>query len=182
MFINGMNLHREMKYHGRQIVIDATYIDDDLIEIACIDKEDPAIEHEIKRTRDPEEAERIYNDMRYRYSNQPHAELKGKYKKLRNDLFRAMEVGRQADSPEDGGTCNFDAPAIEAPRWIESMVKQAAKEAGTSAFKWKLYRKCFYVFAVPEGGQANRRSRKAEAMTRYLESIGYSALTYSSMD
>ena len=59
------------------------------------------------------------------------ATLTGKYAKLRDDLRKALDAGRQAEqqNPEDGGTCNFDAASISLPRWNRAKVEQAAKEA-----------------------------------------------------
>ena len=180
--VNGLDLHREFKYHGRQLVLDACYVENGIIEVMLMDSKNPAIEHEVKRTKDPDEAERIYNDIRSRYEDQPYKKLSEPYAKLRDDLIKVMEIGRQADSPEDGGTCNFDAPAIVGNGWRESMVRQAAKEAGTTVFKWNPYNNTLWVFGVPGGGQGNRRTRKAEAMTKALAGLGYDALEYSVMD
>lgn len=174
--------HTEMKYHGREIIVDAAYIDSETIEIIVMDKVASNIEYELATTKDPEEAERIFQEYRWKYSEQPHATLAKKYKDLKTALIEAIRTAEESDTPEDGGTCNFDAPAIRGDRWRESMVKQAAREAGTTAFKWKPYHNTYYVFGVPGGGQANRRSRKAEAITETLKSLGYDALEYSAMD
>lgn len=181
-YVNGTDLHREMKYHGRKIIIDASYIDTETIEIMVMDADDIEGEYECKQTKYPEVAESIFRDMRYRYEDQPHKKLSGVYAKLRDDLKCAIEVARQNDTGDDGGTCNFDAPSIEGDRWRESMVKQAAKEAGTTVFKWKLWGCTRWVFGVPGDGQGNRRSRKAEAMTEALAAMGYEALMYCAAD
>lgn len=133
-----------------------------------------------------EDAEKIYNAMIKRYTTPPVEEvekpLTGKYKKLSDDLKIAYEMAKEFDQGEDGGTCNFDSPSLYLPRWIEKKVKQAAKEAGTSAWKWDLYGKAHYVIHPPTHGQANRRSRVSEAMCKILEDMGYDVFEYSAMD
>ncbi len=181
-YVNGLDLHREFIYHGKRLILDASYISANTIEVMLMDAKDSAIEYECKRTNDPDEAERIYNDIRYRYADQPHKKLTGAYAKLREDLKAALYVAELTDDPEDGGTCNFDSPGIIQNGWRESMVRQAAKEAGTTVFKWKPYGVTCWVFGVPGGGQANRRSRKAEAMTQCLKDLDYDAISYSAMD
>lgn len=182
MFVNGIDLHREFVYHGKTLALDAAYIDSDTIEVMLMDKANPAIEYERRRTSDPEKAERIYNEIRYNYADQPYAALSGKYAQLRDDLKKALKAAEESDTPEDGGTCNFDAPSIVAPRWIQKKVIQAAKEAGTTAYKWDCFGETKYVFGVPGGGQASRRTRKAEAMLDCLTKLGYETLMYCSID
>lgn len=176
--INGY-YHREMKYHGKQIMIDACHLESGRIEVMTMYKGGVEIESQVVDT--VEEAERIFNDMRFRYENQEEAALKGRYAKLRDDLIKAIEAGKAADNGEDGGTCNFDAPSIGG-RWVISKVRQAAKEAGTSVFRWKLCGGSRYVFGVPTGGQGNRRCRVSEAMCEALKTAGYDVIEYSSMD
>lgn len=181
-YVNGIDLHREFTYHGKKMILDACYLNSETIEVMLMESADPANEYECIQTKDPEEAEKIYNDIRWRYQDQPHKKLTGAYAKLRDDLRAVVEVAKKKDHGEDGGTCNFDSPAIVMRGWRESMVKQAAKEAGITVFKWNPYSNTCWVFGVPGGGQANRRSRKAEAMTDALIDLGYDAIMYSSMD
>ena len=118
--------------------------------------------------------------MLYRY---PESDaLKGKYAKLRDDLIIALAAAKEADASEDGGTCNHDAPSICLPRWIEAKVEQAAREAGTSCFKWGLFGGARYVFNPMSSGQGNRRCRASEAMCKALESAGYQVTEYCAMD
>lgn len=177
--ING-RLHREMIYKGKQIIIDACEIESGWIEVMTMYKGGKEIES--VKVKDIDEAERAWNEMRYKYENQEEAELKGKYKQLRDDLVKAVEAGKAADFGEDGGTCNFDAPAIIAPRWREDKVKQAAREAGTDAFKWDWFGQTKYVFGVPTNAQGNRRTRVAGAMNYALMNMGYETLLYCAMD
>ena len=135
-----------------------------------------------------EEAEKQYNDLLEQYTvrNKPvkpiEKPLTGKYKKLSEDLKTALVEAKKADTGEDEGTCNFDAPAIIAPRWREDKVKQAAKEAGTTAFKWDWFGQTKYVFGVPTNAQGNRRTRVAGAMNYALMNMGYETLLYCAMD
>lgn len=181
---NGMSIdfHTEMKYHGKDIIIDAAYIDAEILEVMVMEKDNPANEYEVFTTREQQAAIDMFREYRYKYKDQPYKALTGDYAKLRDDLKALQKVAETADSPEDGGTCNFDAPSIEWNRANEKKMKQAAKEAGTGVFKWKLYGHTRWVFSVPGGGQANRRSRKAEAMTEYLKAKGYNAMTYCQAD
>jgi len=119
--------------------------------------------------------------------------LKGKYAKLRDDLKKAIAAGILAENNhimemrmlgrmEDGGTCNFDAASIKLPRWNTSMVKQAAKEAGTVCFDWTLFGSKRFVFEPKTRCQGTPRSLNAEAMTKVLRDAGYDAMDYSAMD
>lgn len=111
--------------------------------------------------------------------------LSGKYAKLRDDIKAALEAGKavEAENPEDGGTCNFDAPAIKLPRWSAEKVKQAAKEAGTSAMDWDLWGERRFVIFPNSKAQANARSRNAEAMEYYLRRIcRYNCTLYCQAD
>ena len=110
--------------------------------------------------------------------------LTGKYAKLRDDLKAALAAGRtvEDDDPEDGGACNFDAASLLLPRWKEALVEQAAQEAGTGCFTWSLFGKKRFVFRPNTNGQANARSRNAEAMTDALARMGYQAFCYQQLD
>jgi hypothetical protein len=83
----------------------------------------------------------------------------------------------------DGGTCNFDTPAVFLPGARESFVEECAAEAGisASAFKWLGGRRWFFIF-VPMKGQANRRSLMAEAACRRLKELGLQAVMYCQAD
>lgn len=130
------------------------------------------------------EAIDAYHKMVETYIQATEKPLSGKYAKLRDDLKKALEVGKAAElaDPEDGGACNFDSAAIYLPRWREALVKQAAKEAGTSCFDWSLYGYKHFVFRPDTKGQGNARSRNAEAMTKCLENLGYDVFEYCQMD
>lgn len=109
--------------------------------------------------------------------------LTGKYAKLRDDLLAAYAETEHLENTEDGGTCNFDAPTLDLPRWNAEKIKQAAKEAGGSAFKWT-WGGCTmgWVFSPRSSGQGNRRTRRAEAISAALKRRGYNAGMYCAMD
>lgn len=126
-----------------------------------------------------------FNAMCRKYQDKPEQEpqpLSGKYAKLRDDLKAALAAGKAAEGTGDGGTCNFDACAVNLPRWKEALVKQAAKEAGTNAFTWSIYDGRDFVFNPITNGQGQKRSRNAEEMTAYMKSLGYDAMTYCQVD
>lgn len=110
--------------------------------------------------------------------------LTGKYAKLRDDLILALTVGSAVEeaNPEDGGTCNFDSLEIHLPRWKGDLIKQAAKEAGTRAFSTTVYGSKIWLFNPKTKGQANARSRNAEAMAKIMQERGYDASVWYQMD
>lgn len=109
--------------------------------------------------------------------------LTGKYAKLRDDLLAVYAETEYLENTEDGGTCNFDAPTLDLPRWNADKIKQAAKEAGGSAFKWTWGTVTMgWVFSPRSSGQANRRTRRAEAISAALKRRGYNAGMYCAMD
>lgn len=132
------------------------------------------------------DARAVYAQMQQRFG--PVAERASEtpaMRRLIDALLRAADAARiaaNADGGEDGGTCNFDSPALELPRWREADIRYCAKTAGTTVFTWHIGGKRLWVFGVPLGGQANRRSRQAEAMTRSLADAGYDACEYCQMD
>ena len=108
-------------------------------------------------------------------------ELTGKYAKLRDDLIAALAAGRSAEekTPNDGGTCNFDSPTIDLPRWQSEKIKQAAQAAGTHCYKWF---GSTWVFSPRTRAQGYARTRNAEAAKNKLCELGYQAYMYYAMD
>jgi len=100
--------------------------------------------------------------------------------------FREAKAAALAGDPgqdADGGTCNFDTPAIRLPGIREKFVAECAAEAGisASAFDWLGGQRWFFVH-VPTHGQANRRSIMAEAACRRLKELGLQAVMYAQAD
>ena len=119
----------------------------------------------------------------YEIKNTYHVpELTGKYKKLADDLKAAHAYGLAHMGNDDGGTCNFDAPALTLPGWDKKLVEAAARAAGVGCFVWTLWNDTTYVFSVRGVGQGYTRTKAAEAMSRYLKEQGYEAGMYYQMD
>ena len=100
--------------------------------------------------------------------------------------FREAAAAAVAADPgpdADGGTCNFDAPALRLPGIREKFLAECAAEAGLSVspFEWFSGRRWFWVM-VPLHGQGNRRTRMAEAACRRLKELGVNAVMYYQMD
>ena len=45
-YVNGLDLHREFAYHGKQLILDASYISANTIEVMLMDAKDSAVEYE----------------------------------------------------------------------------------------------------------------------------------------
>ena len=109
-------------------------------------------------------------------------ELKGRYKKLAEDLKEAKAYGLDHAGDDDGGTCNFDSATLYLPRWNKEKVEIAAKTAGVGCSVWTSFTKCCFIFSIPGVGQGFRRTKAAEAMHDFLEERGYDAGMYYQMD
>ena len=172
---------------GRPIIVDAAEITAGHFEVAAFWGNVDEIESD--EVEDIDTARRLYSELLHKLTapkpQQAAAKpLTGKYAKLRDDLKAALAAGRavEDDDPEDGGACNFDAASLLLPRWKEALVEQAAEEAGTGCFTWSLFGKKRFVFRPNTNGQANARSRNAEAMTDALARMGYQAFCYQQLD
>lgn len=168
---------------GRRIIIDAAEVRPNFFDVVVLRPDGTEIEY--KTATSLEGAKSLYDEFFNRYTKPEYRPpLSGKYAKLRDDLKTALEAGRAAEAadPEDGGTCNLDAAALTLLRWKENLVKQAAEEAGTGCFVWTLFNHKHFVFIPNSRGQANARSRNAEAMVAALTELGYEALDYCEMD
>ena len=128
---------------------------------------------------DAEDALYFFEEIRAKYHV---PELTGKYQTLADDLKAALAYGLEHKGTDDGGTCNFDAPAVSLPGWDKALVEAAAKSAGLRCFEWELGAGRAYVFSVPGVGQGYTRTYAAEAMSRYMKKRGYDAGMYYQMD
>ena len=136
-------------------------------------------ELELSQCQDVTSALKIHREYIVRYAV---AELSGRYKRLADDLKAAVKAAEFAAGGDDGGTCNFDSLMLYLPRWNGKMVKQAAEDAGISVFSSTYCgRKC-WLFGVPAGGQAARRTRQAKSMAQTMKAAGYTAGVYYQMD
>ncbi len=109
-------------------------------------------------------------------NNEP---LTGKYAKLRKDIIDALLTTHDLEYTEDGGTCNFDSPVLILSRWNADKLQRAAEEAGARMWRWH---NSSWVLSFGSTGQANRRTRRAEAIERELRNRGYETGMYYQMD
>lgn len=103
-------------------------------------------------------------------------------KELNNALLNAVNAAAMLDETEDGGTCNFDSvilkikiPAKFAPQTWVKLDKMLVSDYG------RMWRGC-YIVDIPLSGQANRRTRMAEAACKELINAGYNAFLYYQCD
>ena len=192
-----MQLHDEIQYYGRTLIIDTAELPNygiltagkTVYETMALYKDGYDLTTWIADNE--HDAEKNHAEMLKKYSEREQDRIKeqekppltGKYAKLRDDLKAALEETAYLETTEDGGTCNFDSPVLELPRWNADKVEQAANEAGSSAFKWTAGSTVLgWVFNPNSGGQGNRRTRRAEAISKALAAKGYSAGMYYQMD
>lgn len=107
-----------------------------------------------------------------------------KYNNLTATLKAAKTAADRERNTEDGGTCNFDAPAFDyrAHGMQKGRAIAAIEAAGFSCFDWHLYRKTYLVICGMTAGQADRRSAMAEAFTDAMIKQGYICMMYYAMD
>lgn len=132
------------------------------------------------RTTDKAQAIADFKHLRKQYHVEP---LTGKYADLAKDLEAAVAHGLEvAANVEDGGTCNFDAVALDLRGWKRDKVEQAAKAAGVGCSTWTLFGSKKYVFSIRSRYQGNARTKAAEAMAEALKLSGYDAGMYYQAD
>lgn len=179
----------EYTLKGRRVVLDTARLSPGEYETMLFHSSDWL---EIDSATAATEAEALAQHAKIRAAYPPDAErptsapapLTGKYAKLRDDLKAALAEGRAAEdaSPEDGGTCNFDSPALDLPRWNAAKIQQAAKEAGSGCFIWSPFGSRLFVFRPNTHAQGNARNCNAEAVSAALRRMGYDAFCYYQMD
>ena len=178
-------MHDELTYRGSSIIIDTCDLGEhrnNRYETMALYK-NTGMDLECVLSASLEDAQRVHALMLEKYKGQEEKPLEGKYARLRDDLIAAYEATEYLEETEDGGTCNFDAPVLHLERWDAKKIKQAAKEAGGGAFKWTWGRTSMgWVFSTRSSGQANRRTRRAEAIRDFLKERGYNTGMYYAMD
>lgn len=103
-------------------------------------------------------------------------------------LIEALKLAKaiaESVSCYDGGTCNFDSPALHIPEGMTyQQVVACCKAAGVSCFDWKPFKKGekLAVIGCVGSGQANRRTEGAEAACKFLNDYGYQCSMYYQMD
>ena len=89
---------------------------------------------EYKQLRTDNEAQALA-DFKRLFSAYHVPPLRGRYAKLAEDLRAAAAYGAEvARCVEDGGTCNFDAVALDLRGWCRAKVEQAAKAAAAKEY------------------------------------------------
>lgn len=104
-------------------------------------------------------------------------------------LERAAVAGYAFAESNDGGTCNFDAPALAVDRAAlkqmhmdRKTVEAAISGAGLTCWEWKSFCSRRLVLNGAFYGQASRRSRMATAFAKSLDEAGYPVSMYYQMD
>jgi hypothetical protein len=109
--------------------------------------------------------------------------MNSKVQNLVNALKKSNEAALKLKDTEDGGSCNFDSPIIKLPRWKESEIKEASEESGVDiGDQLSGWHKGYRFVGTVKYGQANCRTRMAEAAKKSLEADGYDVSMYYQMD
>ena len=87
---------------------------------------------------------------------------------LKNAELAAVAADPGQDA--DGGSCNFDKPAIQIPNIRETTMKKIAEDSGVDLypFHWMGNKKWYWV-RTSSNGQANRRTTMMEAALKILK-------------
>lgn len=178
--------HTERIYKGKKIFIDMAELSRGRYEVMAL--RSSGYDLAVVETSDHAAAVAAYEQMLQDFPEDGEPKpLTGKYAKLRDDIRAALASGQAAEDaePEDGGTCNFDAPALKLPseKWNGKMVEQAIREAGSGCFSWRPFRgKKYRVLRINSYAQGNARTRNAEAVAAALTAAGYDCLMYYQID
>ena len=107
-----------------------------------------------------------------------------KYAALTAALQKAKKAAQLFANTEDGGTCNFDSPAIDyrAMHMSKAKAEEAIQAAGLRCFEWKSWGGMRLVICGIGQGQGNRNTRMAEAAEKSMKSDGIITCMYYQMD
>lgn len=107
-----------------------------------------------------------------------------KYTTLTAALEKAKTAAQAFASSEDGGTCNFDSPAIDyrAMHMSKAKAAEAIQAAGLRSFEWKGFGGMRLVVCGMGEGQGNRQTRMAEAAEKSMKADGIAVSMYYQMD
>lgn len=98
--------------------------------------------------------------------------------KLEYALLKAQKAANELKYVDDGGSCNFDTVAIK----VNATKKQLAQiEWAIEKIGSKMWRGWAFVY-LDLCGQANRRTRMAEAAAKSLQKDGFDACVYYQLD
>lgn len=164
---------------GSSATLSAVQLSDGAYETMLLSHDDRGEEIISYQSTSEEDALYFFNEIKDKYHV---PELIGKYKKLADDLKAALVYGLENMGTDDGGTCNFDAPALFLTDWKKKLAEAAARTAGVGCFEWEFLNNKAYVFSVRGAGQGYTRTKAAEAMSHYLKEQGYEAMVYYQMD
>ena len=164
---------------GRSATLSAVQLSDGKYETMLLLNDGSGEEVTSYQSTSADDAVYFFNEIKNTYHV---PELTGKYKKLADDLKAALAYGLEHMGDDDGGTCNFDAPALFLTDWKKKLVEAAARTAGVGCFEWEFLNSKAYVFSVRGAGQGYTRTKAAEAMSHYLKEQGYEAMVYYQMD
>jgi len=108
--------------------------------------------------------------------------MNNKYVELTKALKKAKEAAQAYANTEDGGTCNFDSPAIDYRKMHMSKAKaeEAITAAGLRCFEWNSWAGKRLVVCGIGSGQG--RTRMAEAAYESLKADGIAVTMYYQMD
>ena len=96
-----------------------------------------------------------------------------------NAYLEALEV---AENIDDGGTCNMDSTFIAWPRVSEVVLNIVTAKTDFRCYKTKHFGSTGIMVSPPNVGQANKRCKAAETMTKVFKQFGYDASTFYMMD
>ena len=150
---------------------------DDEFEVMFMDGEGTEIER--FRTYDWAEMKKAY--VRMVTENCPES-----WHKLIADLAEAKAIA-QSVGGSDGGTCNFDSPALHVPEGMtyQQVAAACCIAAGVNCFEWKPFKnseKLVVLCSCAGNGQGERRTRGAESAQRFLQERGWNCGMYYQMD
>lgn len=97
---------------------------------------------------------------------------------LEQALVKAKNAMMEYADTEDGGSCNFDTPVIRINATERQMAMLDYRVVKVDERGWRGW---WFVF-LPLMGQANRRTRMAEAACKSLKESGFEASVYYQLD
>lgn len=102
--------------------------------------------------------------------------------RLANALLRAAIASAKEIDHDDGGTCNFDSPAMDykACGFTKARAAEIIKSVGLSSFEWKTG--SALVIGGFQCGQGYRHTAMARAFSDSMNAQGYACGMYYQMD
>ncbi len=108
------------------------------------------------------------------------------YKALTEALIKAKEAARAAgENIDDGGTCNFDNPAMVFDRKERAEAEKAIADAGLHSYEWDFAsdkKRVALVISGMTAGQGQCRTTMAEAFQASMKAQGFKCGMYYQMD